>query len=149
MTALWKVCKSILTSRLTYRNIVLDLDDNVFQFGFKENTWTNDNIFILNLLIQCQKFKHKSLYVCFVDLTKAFDYINRSALYYRLIKMGVKGKLINIMSMFDKAKCKVIWKGLVGWGIDSKFGVVQGGMLSPKLFTEFLTDLHSYLSSDE
>ncbi len=30
--------------------------------------------------------------------------------------------------------------------IDTKFGVLQGGMLSPKLLTEFLTDLHRYLS---
>ncbi len=50
--------------------------------------------------------------------------------------------------MYDKAKCKVNWKGLVGGNIDSKFGVLQGGMLSPKLFTEFLTDLHRYLSTE-
>jgi hypothetical protein len=50
--------------------------------------------------------------------------------------------------MFDKAKCKVKWKGLVGGNIDSEFGVLQGGMLSPKLFTEFLTDLHKYLSHE-
>ncbi len=49
------------------------------------------------------------------------------------------------MSMFDKAKCKVKWKGLIGENIDSEFGILQGGMLSPKLLTEFLTDLHSYL----
>ncbi len=53
-----------------------------------------------------------------------------------------------IISMFDKAKCRVKWKGLVRENIDSKFGVLQGGMLSSKLFTEFLTDLHAYLSKE-
>ncbi len=43
--------------------------------------------------------------------------------------------------MYKKAKCRVKWKGYVGEKIDSKFGVLQGGMLSPKLFTEFLSDL--------
>ncbi len=52
------------------------------------------------------------------------------------------------MSTFDKAKCRVKWKGLVGEDIDSEFGVLQGGMLSPKLFTEFLTNLHAYLSKE-
>ncbi len=59
------------------------------------------------------------------------------------------GKLLNIiMSMFDKAKCKIKWKGLIGGDIASEFGVLQGGMLSPKLFTEFLTDLHDYLCKE-
>ncbi len=91
---------------------MLDLDDK-FQFVFRENARTTD-IFILNSLIQCQKLKKKPLYVCFVNFTKAFDHINRSALYYKLIKRGIKGKLLNIiMNMFGKAKCKVKWKGLV------------------------------------
>ncbi len=87
--------------------------------------------------------------MCFVDYTKAFDYINQAPLHYKLIKRGIQGKLLNIiMSMYNKAKCKVKWKGLVEGNIDSKFGVLQGGMLSPKLFTEFLTDLHRYLSTE-
>ena len=147
MPPIGKVFESILNSRLTYRNMVLDLDDKL-QFGFKENAITTDNIFILNSMIQRQKIKNKPLYVCFVDFTKAFDYINRSALYYKLVKRGIHGKLLNIiMSLYDKAKCKIKWKGLIGGDIDSKYGVLQGGMLSPKLFTEFLTDLHSYLSN--
>ncbi len=50
--------------------------------------------------------------------------------------------------MYHKAKCKVKRKGLVEGNIDSKFIVLQGGMLSPKLFTEFLTDLHRYLNAE-
>ncbi len=47
-----------------------------------------------------------------------------------------------IRDMYKKAKCKVKWKGLVGSEINSsEYGVMQGGMLSPKLFSEFLTDL--------
>ncbi len=112
-------------------------------------TRTTDNIFILNSHIQRHKLKNKPLYVCFVDFTKAFDYINRSALYYKLIKRGIHGKLLNIiMSMFDKAKCRVKWKGLAGEDFDSEFGVLQEAMLSPKLFTEFLSDLHACLSKE-
>jgi len=148
MSAVGKVFESILNSRLTLRNLVLDMDDKL-QFGFKNDARTTDNMFILNSLIQRQRLKNKPLYVCFVDFTKAFDYINRSALYYKLLKRGIHGKLLNIiMSMFDKAKCKVKWKGVVGGEIGSEFGVLQGGMLSPKLFTEFLTDLHKYLSQE-
>ncbi len=47
--------------------------------------------------------------------------------------------------MYKKAKCRVKWKGQVGTEIDSEYGVLQGGMPSPKLFNEYLTDLKDYL----
>lgn len=49
------------------------------------------------------------------------------------------------MDMFSKAKCKVKWKNMIGNEIDSEYGILQGGMMSPRLFTEFLTDLKYYL----
>ena len=49
------------------------------------------------------------------------------------------------MSMFDKAQAKVYQLGEVGDPIDSIFGVLQGGILSPKLFNEFMSDLPKYL----
>ncbi len=54
MPTLGKVFECILFSQLTFRNIVLDLDDK-FQFGFKQDSRTTDNMFILNSLIQRQK----------------------------------------------------------------------------------------------
>ncbi len=50
--------------------------------------------------------------------------------------------------MYNKAKCRVKLKGKVGDSIDSKFGVLQGEMLSPELFKIFLSDLHEYLSKE-
>ncbi len=50
--------------------------------------------------------------------------------------------------MYNKAKCRVKCKGKVGDLIDCKFGVLQGGMLSPELFKIFLSDLHEYLSKE-
>ncbi len=149
MSAAGKVLESILNSRLVNRNIILNIDDP-FQSGFKINARTTDNIFVLNSLIYRQKLKGKPLYVCFVDFTKAFDYVNRFALYYKLIQRGIHGKLLKlVIDMYDKAKCRVKWKGRVGGEVDSKFGVLQGGMLSPKLFTEFLYDLKDYLESSQ
>ena len=49
--------------------------------------------------------------------------------------------------MYNKAKSKVKWKGKVGSEIDSNFGVLQGGMMNPQPFTEFLTDLKDYLDT--
>ena len=37
---------------------------------------------------------------------------------------------------------------MLGDHINSDFGVLQGGMISPKLFTEFLQDINEYLNKD-
>ena len=149
MPVIGKVLESILNARLTFKNSVNNSEDP-YQFGFKQDCQTQDNVFILYSTIMRQKFKNKPLYVCFVDFTKAFDYINRAALYYKLIKRGVSGKMLRlIQDMYNKASCRVKWKGEVGTKtIESEFGVIQGGMLSPKLFTEFLTDVKDYLNAE-
>ena len=51
-----------------------------------------------------------------------------------------------MISMFDKAQAKVYQMGKFGAPIDSIFGVLQGGILSPKLFNEFMYDLSKYLN---
>ena len=148
MPAIGKVLESILNSRLVHKNLTLELDDP-YQFGFKANSRTTDNIFILQAMVMRHKFKNKPLYVCFVDFTKAFDYVNRNALYQKLIRRGVNGKLLNLLcDMYKQAKCRVKWKGQVGVELDSEYGVLQGGMLSPKLFTEFLYDLKQFLDNE-
>ena len=59
--------------------------------GFRSNSQTTDNIFILCAIIDKQRCLSKPLYTCFVDFTKAFDYVDRSALYYKLPSRGIDG----------------------------------------------------------
>ena len=43
--------------------------------------------------------------------------------------------------MFSKAKCRVKWDSCISEILKSQFGVLQGGLLSSKFFTEFLQDI--------
>ena len=43
--------------------------------------------------------------------------------------------------MFSKAECRVKCDSCICDILKSEFSVLQGGMLSPKLFTEFLQDI--------
>ena len=54
-----------------------------------------------------------------------------------------------IMSMFDKAQARVQQQNEIGPSIESLFGVLQGGILSPKLFNEYLYDLHTCLNKKD
>ena len=53
-----------------------------------------------------------------------------------------------IMSMFDKAQAKFYQMGKFGAPIGSIFGVLQGGILSPKLFNEFMYFTHLLYADD-
>ena len=126
LPALGKLFESILNSRFSAKNDVL-LDNDIFQSGFMKNRMTTDNGFILYSLIMKQKFIKKPLYVCFVDFTKAFDYVNRSAL--KLRERGVGGQFLQVLqSMYSKSKCKVKVNGELSEAIESLCGVLQDDM---------------------
>ena len=141
-----KIFDSILNSRLYFKNEALQIDDPC-QFGFTPNTSTTDCVFVLDTAIKSQQLKREPIYLCFVDFTKAFDYINRLALYHKLINQNIGDQLLRIiMSMYDKSSARVCHSGLMGNAFDSQCGVLQGGILSPKLFNEYLSDLPNYLN---
>ena len=71
------------------------------QFGFRKGRSTVDCVFILQGLIQKFLRSGIKLYAFFVDYSKAFDYIVRNNLWFKLITNGVRGKSLDIiMSMY-------------------------------------------------
>ena len=84
MPCIGKLFESILNNRLSFKNEVCN-DNDPYQAGFKTNSRTTDNILILCAISDKQRCLFKPLYTCFVDFTKAFDYIDRTALYYKLL----------------------------------------------------------------
>ena len=59
---------------------------------------TGDNIFVLHGLISHMLNNGYKLYNCaFIDFKKAFDYIVRENLWYKLVNLGLRGKILNII----------------------------------------------------
>ena len=149
MPCIRKLFESILNNRLSFKNEVCN-DNDPYQAGFKSNSRTTDNIFILSAIIDKQMYLSKPLYTCFVDFTKAFDYIDRTALYYKLLNRGIDSNLLNVIrSMFSKAECRVKWDSRISDILKNEYGVLQGGMLSPKLFMDFLQDISATFDQDQ
>ena len=73
LPALGKLFEIVLENSLKFKNDVCS-DNDPFQAGFKANSRTVDNIFVLYSLVQ--QYKRLHVYLCFIDFTKAFDYIN-------------------------------------------------------------------------
>jgi hypothetical protein len=94
---------SVLNKRL------LDWDKNYniitdAQFGFRAGHSTID--FALQTLInKTLKKRGGRLYCCYIDYRKAFDLIDRSKLWCKLITQGIDGKLLRIIqSLYRNVK---------------------------------------------
>lgn len=103
---------------------------------------TVDNIFVLHGLVSHILNHGKKLYCAFVDFTKAFDYIVRENLWYKLIKLGLRGNILNIVkSMYSAIKSRVKYNNCLSNEFLCSLGVRQGECLSPLLFSLFLNDI--------
>ena len=105
------------------------------QAGFRPGMSTTDNIFVFHGLISHILNQGSKLFCAFVDYTKAFDYIVRENLWYKMIKYGLRGKILNIIiSMYSKVKSTVKFNNKIGNEFNCCLGVRQGECLSPLLF---------------
>ena len=131
--------------RLTFANELMREADR-FNGGFIGGSRTSDNIFILRGLVQRQMIIGESLFVCFVDFSKAFDMVNRHILFYKIMKSG---RVIDTLrNLYSKTHYGVKRGGKLSPAIDSLTGVNQGGAATGILFRKYLQDLDEYLKKD-
>ena len=131
----------VLNTRLSEYLRVYKLNGSE-QAGFKADYSTVDHISNLKALIDLFLFRHKRLYVCFVDFKKAFDNVNKLNLWQKLISCNITGKILPIIkNMYNKSKSCVSTNGTKSTNFPCQMGVRQGGNLSPLLFSIYLSDL--------
>ena len=111
------------------------------QCGFRTGRSTIDMIFSLRQLQEKCIGQHKDLYLIFVNLTKAFDTVNREGLWAILSKIGCPDKFVNIIRSFHDGMLAHVIDG--GYIISAAFSVTsgtkQGCLLAPLLFSIFFS----------
>ena len=76
----------------------------------------------------------------------AFDLVNRHVLFYKLIKQGWSGRVIDTMrNFYSKTYFRLKVNGRISPPIPNHIGVNQGGNVSGLLFRKYLSDLDEYL----
>ena len=141
--------KTLFTAVLNKRIVTFCKDNNVIsdaQFGFQKGKSTVDAMFILTTLIQKYLNENKRLYCVFVDFKKAFDCVYRNALWLKLYKQGIQGKLLRIIrDMYQKVKSCVKSCNTYSEFFEYSVGLRQGEVISPIMFSLFIEDIELIL----
>ena len=66
------------------------------QCGFRPNRSTTDTMFVIRRLQELARKKRIPLYVCFIDITKAYDSVDQTILWTVLARFGVPQQMISI-----------------------------------------------------
>ena len=120
------------------------------QNGFRSNRSCEDHIFVLNSIVENRLNDKKPTYCAFIDLEKAFDWINRDLLLYKLIDLGIDGNIyFAIKSMLSGTRSKIILGDKIETMLfEVSCGVRQGDPMSPTLFSLFINDLITHLKTN-
>nr|VZI25879.1 unnamed protein product [Spirometra erinaceieuropaei] len=106
------------------------------QCGFRRHRGTTDMIFAARQLQEkCQEMR-THLYSTFVDLTKAFDTVNREGLWKIMQKFGCPERFTQMVhQLHDGMMARVTDNGAVSEAFAVTNGVKQGCVLAPTLFS--------------
>ena len=109
------------------------------QCGFRKGCGCIDQVFVLRVLAEKARECNNPLYLCFVDLKKAYDSVSRDALWVLLQKRyRVPGVLMWILKALHRdTGGDVRAYGKVSKEFPIKNGVRQGDVLAPILFNLF------------
>ena len=98
-------------------------------------------------MIHKQFAQNRKLYVAFIDYSKCFDTVNKHALFNVLERNGIRGKMLeNIKSLYLKVSASIRNNGEMSESFDCPVGLKQGCMLSPRLFTIFISEVTKILN---
>ena len=105
------------------------------QAGFRKGRGTRDQIANICWIIKKAGEYQKNIYFCFIDYTKAFDYVDNNKLWKILKEMGIPDKLTCLLRNLyaDQEGTVRTRHGTTDWFQNGK-GVRQGCRLSPCLF---------------
>ena len=146
LSCIGKFFTSVLNYRITkYFDATGTIGDE--QAGFRAGHSTMDHILVLHFIIDIYLQKGKRLYCAFIDYKKAFDFVDRSSLWQKLISCGVNGKIMTVIyNLYANAKSCVKVDSKISDYFTCNVGVRQGENLSPLLFAVFLNDFELHVS---
>ena len=109
------------------------------QCGFRPQRSTVDMMFVVRRLQQLARKKDTPLYMCFIDLTKAYDSVDRILLWDVLARFGVPPRMLAVIRQFHDGMqaCVRLDDEECSDKFDVGQGLRQGCVLAPLVFNMF------------
>ena len=137
----------MINKRLTW---FLESNDHIsrFQFGFRSDRSTTDNLVRLETFIRDALIKKEHVVAVFFDLEKAYDTTWRYGILKDIHKLGLRGRLPKFIENFlaDRAMQVRVGSSLSDY-YDQEPGVPQGGVLSTTFFSIRINDIEKCLGN--
>ena len=96
LSCLGKLFTSVINNRL-YNYLTTENIIGSEQVGFRPKHSTLDHIFALHILSNYYIQEKKQLFCAFVDYSKAYDFVDRTYLWQKLLNSNVNGKVLNVV----------------------------------------------------
>ena len=127
------VVTSKIFSRIILNRIQGLLDKQLMeeQAGFRSNRSTIDQIFVLKMIMEKSRNVNNPLHMCFIDIMKAYDSVDRNLLWQICRHYGLTDKVVRMLKLLYKdTKAQVRVNGELSDSFAIKSGVQQGGIPS-------------------
>ena len=106
------------------------------QCGFRPQRSTTNMMFVVRILWEMGRTSNTSLEICFIDLAKAYDSVDRVLLWKVLARFGVPPRMIKVIRMFHdgmRARVQLDDRDFSAWFKVCQ-GLRQGCVLSSLMF---------------
>lgn len=118
------------------------------QNGFRPKRSCEDHLFTSCTIIRNRLLNKLDTFGTFIDIKKAFDFVDRDILLYNLLSNSINGKFYNSIKaiLTDTSSCVKLNGMLTDW-FPTLSGVKQGDSGLPTIFAFFINDLAEGLKS--
>jgi len=135
-----KLYTGILNSRL--QNYIENGILNDEQSAYRKMRNCIDNAYILTTVIRHRKRRKMDTYVCYVDYARAFDTINHTLLFKKILDIDIKGQLYRVIKgIYSSMTAAVSVNGYITTWFAMECGIRQGDTLAPTIFNIYINDL--------
>ena len=131
LSCVLKAYSGILNKRVTdYCELMEIFSDE--QNGFRKDRSCVDHIFTVTSVVRNRMSNNLPTFACFIDMQKAFDWVDRNLLMYKMLMHNIDGKVYHaIKALYSHPiSCIKINDKYTEW-FPTTSGVKQGDCLSP------------------
>jgi hypothetical protein len=112
------------------------------QFGFKKNNGCSTAIYTARAVINNYIDGGSTVNLLALDVSKAFDKVNHSALFLKLMKRKIPRVLLDLLrNWLPKCYTCIKWHNYLSGFFSLSTGVRQGSVLAPLLFSIYIDDI--------